>query len=215
MKDYVKVNQKVYDRLAREYNERLKDYMISDRKITAPFINYLKDKFDNATILELGPGSGLCLSYFEFEGFQTTAIDISKEILSVSKKNAPKTKYLFGDFLEYDFGTSKFEGIFAKAFIHLFPKKDALFVLRKILGLLTKNGVAFIGTTIHKKSEEGFFEKSDYKEKLKRFRKKWTEKELIEEVEKVGFKILKKAHHSEPDKNKNWINLLLGINTKN
>ena len=209
MKEYVKTNQKAYDNLAKEYKQRMQDYVISDRKITAPFIDYLKNHFDKIRVLEIGPGSGLNLSYFENEGFGTTAIDISKKILRVSKETAPKTKYIFGDFLTFDFGKSKFEGIFTKAFIHLFPKEDAIIVLEKIFDLLEERGAAFIATTIHEKSEEGFFEKSDYNKKMKRYRKKWTESELLEEVIKVGFTIFDKSYNIEPDKNKKWINLIV------
>ena len=198
MKNYVRVNQIVYDDLAKEYQQKMQEYIISDKKITAPFINYLKNHFDKIRVLELGPGSGLNLSYFENEGFDTTAIDISKEILRVSKEMAPKTNYLHEDFLEFNFSNLKFEGIFAKAFIHLFPKKDAVIALRKIFHLLEEDGIAFIATTIHENSDEGFFEKSDYNKKMKRFRKKWTETELLEEVKKVGFVVFDKSYVNVP-----------------
>ncbi len=209
MKEYIKSNQEVYDHLAEEYRRKMQDYVISDRKIAAPFIEYIKNHFTKAKVLELGPGSGLNLSYFEKEGFETTAIDFSREILRISQKAAPKTKYLFGDFLAYDFGKSRFEGIFAKAFIHLFPRHDASMVLEKIFDLLDDDGAAFIATTIHEKSEEGFFEKTDYNKKMKRFRKKWTESELLDEITRVGFTVYDQGYHLEHDKEKKWINLVL------
>lgn len=159
MKNYIKINQKVYDELAQEYKKKLKRYLISDKKIVAPFIDYLKKKFKGVGILELGPGSGLNLSYFESEGFNTTAIDFSKKIINVAMDTSPKTKFVHGEFLEHDFKNSKFEGVFAKAFIHLFQKKDAILVIKKISELLKPNGAAFIATTIHSIPEEGFFEK--------------------------------------------------------
>ncbi len=209
MKEYIKTNQEVYDNLAEEYKQKMHDYVISDRRISAPFIDYLKNHFNKIRVLELGPGSGLVLSYFEKEGFKTTAIDISRKLLRVSQETAPKTRYLFGDFLAFDFGKSKLEGIFAKAFIHLFPKEDAQIVLKKIFDLLENNGAAFIATTIHEKSEEGFFEKTDYNQKMKRFRKRWVESELLEEITKIGFTIYHKDYNIEPDKEKKWVNLVV------
>ncbi len=209
MKKYIKSNQKVYDNLAEEYKQKMRDYVISDKKIAAPFIDYLKNHFRKIRVLELGPGSGLSLSYLEKEGFETTAIDISGEILRVSQETAPKTKYLFGDFLAFGFGKSKFEGIFAKAFIHLFPKEDAIIVLKKIFDLLENNGAAYIATTIHEKSEEGFFEKTDYNQKMKRFRKRWVESELLEEITKIGFAIYHKGYNIELNKEKKWVNLVV------
>ncbi len=209
MKEYIKTNQEVYDNLAEEYKQKMHDYVISDRRISAPFIDYLKNNFSKIRVLELGPGSGLVLSYFEKEGFKTTAIDISRKLLRVSQETAPKTRYLFGDFLAFDFGKLKLEGIFAKAFIHLFPKEDAQIVLKKIFDLLENNGAAFIATTIHEKSEEGFFEKTDYNQKMKRFRKRWVESELLEEITKIGFTIYHKDYNIEPDKEKKWVNLVV------
>ena len=94
MKDYIRINQKVYDNLAQEYKQKMEEYVISDRKIATPFIDYLKNNFNKVKVLEPGPGSGLNLSYFESEGFETTAIDISKEVITVSKEIAPRTKYI-------------------------------------------------------------------------------------------------------------------------
>lgn len=209
MKDYISINKKAYDKLAKEYQTRMKRYVKSDHVITTPFIDYLKKVFPKVKVLELGPGSGLNLSFFEKERFSTWAIDISKNIIQVSKKNSPKTTYMLGDFLEYNFKELRFEGIFAKAFIHLFPTKDALKVFEKIKKLLVSDGLLFLATTIHPKPEEGYFEKEDYEAKLKRFRKKWTEKELIETLRKMGFKIIHKDYHRPRNENKVWINILL------
>lgn len=209
MKTYIKINKNCYDELAEEYKNRLEEYKISDRKIAFPFIEYLKKEFNKIKVLELGPGSGLNLLFLEDEGFQTTGIDISNKIISFAKEVSPKTNFIQGDFLEYNFGESKFDGIFAKAFIHLFPKKDAVFVLNKIWNLLKLNGAAFIATTVHDKSEEGYFEKLDYSKKLKRFRKKWTEQELINEIDNIGFKIFNKSYNIEHNKNKKWVNLVV------
>jgi len=194
--------------LAQEYKYKMPGYIKSERKIAIPFINYLKNTFGLIRVLEIGPGSGLNLSYLEKEGFKTTAIDISKNMIRVAGEVAPNTKFIHGDFLEYNFKKSSFEGIFAKAFIHLFPKKDAIQVLKKIKRLLVPKGAVFIATTVHPKPEEGYFEKTDYIHKLTRFRKKWTEKELIETLKSLNYNIINKGYYIEKDKNKKWINLL-------
>lgn len=208
MKEYIKTNKLVYDQLAGEYQDRLKKFIIRDKKITAPFIDYLKQTFRKIKVLDLGPGSGLNSSYFAQAGFTTTAIDFSLKMIEVAKKNSPKTKFILGDFLEYDFKNLKFEGIFAKAFIHLFTKKDTMIVLKKINNLLVPKGVLFVATTFHQKSAQGYFAKKDYQNKLRRFRRKWTEAELILTLKDAGFKIklIKKGYDAELDKK--WINIL-------
>lgn len=207
MKEYVKINKKAYDDSAEEYKSRISEYIVSDRKIAGPFINYLKNNFSKARVLELGPGSGLNLSYFENEGFETYAIDISKNIIDVARKTSPQTRFIYGDFLENDFGNLKFEGIFAKAFIHLFPKNDAISVLKKIYGSLVPSGILFVATTVHAESGEGYVGKIDYKNQPERFRKNWTEEELLHALELTGFSLVDKGYHENRDKK--WINLVV------
>jgi ubiquinone/menaquinone biosynthesis C-methylase UbiE len=211
MEDYLKINEAAYDETAEEYRKRISWYEESDKEILFPFIRLLKEKFEfeKANLLELGPGSGLALRFFEEAGMKTTAIDISSKIIEVARKTSPNTSFIKSDFLEYDFKKEKFDGIFAKAFIHLFPKKDAEKVFRKVYSLLSEDGLFYLTTTIHDKSWEGFVQKEDYSKKSLRFRKEWTEKELIEEVNKNGFKIIEKVYKGEIRHDKNWIILIL------
>jgi SAM-dependent methyltransferase len=209
MKNYLKTNMQTYDFLAEEYKNRKKNYEISDRKIMQSFIDYLKNNFKKAHVLELGPGSGLALQILSEEGFNTTAIDISKKMIKISKEASPNTEYIHSDFLEYDFGKVKYEGIFAKAFIHLFPKEDAVLVIKKMMDILAPNGIIFIGTTLHENPEEGFIKKEGYPNEPERFRKKWTKKELEEIIKKLSLKIISKKLNFEKEKNKTWIKFLL------
>lgn len=208
MEDYLKINQKVYDELAEEYKERRKDYIISDKKLTINFfVKYLKKYFKSARVIDIGPGSGLNLSQFDEEGFETFAIDISQKIIDVAKEVSPNTKFIHSDFLSHDFKDLEFEGIFAKAFIHLFPKKDVDKVFKKIKGLLAPNGIMFIATTLHDFSEESYFTKEDYGKKLKRFRRRWTEEELIESLENIKLKIVHKHYREEKSRGKLWVSI--------
>ena len=59
--------------------------------------------------------------------------------------------------------------------IHNFPKEDVKELLFSIHKWLKKDGKILIYTTIHNKSEEGYYEKEDYSGKIVRFRKKFTE----------------------------------------
>jgi 2-polyprenyl-3-methyl-5-hydroxy-6-metoxy-1,4-benzoquinol methylase len=211
MRGYALDNRAVYDELAEEYAKRAGEYKLSDRKIAAPFIDHLNAKFPNARVLELGPGSGLNLSFFADEGFRTWGIDISQKMIDLSRRLSPGTEYFIGDLLDYDFKNLRFEGIFAKEFIHLLQKNDAVHVLKKARELLVPSGALFLGTTVHGKSEEGYFEKSDYSGQPKRFRKRWTEEELLEMVSSLDFQVLHRGYHIEPDKNKKWINLIVNV----
>ena len=60
-------------------------------------------------------------------------------------------------------------------------------------------------------NKEGYFEKKDYPDKIMRYRKKWTEKELLETIRRSGFQIVDKIYNTEKDRNKEWISLYLKL----
>ncbi|HJZ18724.1 MAG TPA: class I SAM-dependent methyltransferase, partial [Candidatus Nanoarchaeia archaeon] len=134
------------------------------------------------------------------------AIDISRKIIEVAKRISSNTLYIEDDFLNHDFGNLTFDGIFSKAFVHLFPKTDAVKVLRKMRNLISERGIVFIGTTIHDFSEEGYTEKSDYDNTV-RFRRKWTRDELFDAVLNEEFKIFSEQENFESGKH--WYGLIL------
>lgn len=216
MKQYIKANQKAYDALASEYKQRIVHYQtevgVDLGHIAKPFIKELKKNFKNIHVLELGPGAGLSLAYFEKEGFQTTAIELSENMIKTSKEIAKTTSYIHGDFLEHNFRNKKFEGIFAHAFIHLFPKKDAEKAITKTVSLLKTRGILFIATTKHTKSEEGYFSKDDYATNItRRFRRKWTEEELLELFKRNSLAIIHKGELKEKQNNKMWLHYVLQL----
>lgn len=200
--DYLTANENAYNKLADQYAQRIYDYTDKDVPLLQPFMKQLKARFDRPNVLELGPGSGLALRMFEEEGFSTTAIEIAAQIIEVSRKTSPHTEYIHDDFLRHDFGDASYDGIFAKAFIHLFPKEDALKVLDKIYNMASRNGVLFIATTSHKVASEGYEEKADYEDSPKRFRRKWTEHELLEAL---GTRWSVVHRHYSEDRGKQWM----------
>lgn len=199
--DYVSQNTRAYDAAASEYSERTQDYAKRDIDLLKPFFTKLPQ---GGSVLELGPGSGLGLKILEDRGFQTTAIDISANMLDVSALTSPASKLLQGDFLAYDFGEMRFDGVIAKAFFHCFPKVDALRAINKARTLLEDDGLLFLATSVHEEPSEGFEEKSDYSNAPVRFRKRWTDQELIK-VFSEGWVILDKNYNSE--RGKNWLAL--------
>ena len=148
----------------------------------------------------------MALRFFEKAGFGTTAIEIAEEIINNAQVISPKTTFINDDFLTHNFMDQKYQGIFAKAFIHLFPKVDAQAVIVKIHDLLSPNGAFFITTTLHSKPMEGYKGKADYSDSPPRFRKRWTEMELMESLGNK-WKIMDKNYNQE--RGKNWIALTL------
>ncbi len=199
-----KVNRATYDNLANEYEQRTKTLKNVTEYALPLFIKHLST---GKVILETGCAVGLAIKIMEEKGLIVTGIDISPKMVKYAKGRNPKSNIILGDFLTYKF-SKKYNGIFSFAFIHLFPKIVALKVLQKMHQLLKSGGVLYIGTSRSDKSCEGWEEKKDYKDKEKRFRKHWTEKELENALIKTGFKKLDLYIIEDPFK-KVWMDFIV------
>lgn len=211
MKKYVRINQIAYDTLYNEYNTRVttkSEYEEKSELLAGTVLNCAKKSFKKITVLEIGPGSGEILSYFEENGCRTVAVELSTKMVEVAKIRSPHTVFIINDITETKFSTDQFEVIYAGALIHLFPLKTSLELLKKFYSWLKPNGIIFINTTIHDVSEEGYFTKHDYEIPVKRFRKKWTEKEFVLALQNTGLEIIQRLFTNEQDRNKQWVAFL-------
>ncbi|HEY8781059.1 MAG TPA: class I SAM-dependent methyltransferase [Mucilaginibacter sp.] len=204
--DYIEVNRRAYDQLSDEYIKR--SLIVSDFETPAGYLvesalQYTK-RNKELSVLEVGPGSGKAIQYFETLRCRTTAVDLSGKIIELAKINSPSTIFIHANILELNFLPCQFDVIFAGALIHLFPKFDAIKLIKKFCIWIKKDGVLFISTTINDKSEEGFSIKSDYENSVKRFRKKWTETEFRDLISEY-FTILNTIYTDEKDRNKIWV----------
>ncbi|MFA7244107.1 MAG: methyltransferase domain-containing protein [Patescibacteria group bacterium] len=208
-KDYLQLNKETYDRLAKEFQDKIGSRLSSDKRVVERFVSFLPTPSSNINILDIGPGNGNMSMLLSELGYNVTAIEISPEMTRVASNNAPKAKIITDDFLSHQFDKS-FTGILAIAFIHLFPKQDLFRVLNKIKDLLENDGKVYFSTTKHRNSEEGMFSKNNFKDKSKRFRHKFTKEELWEQLEKIGFRII---DYSEDigceEENKIWMNFIV------
>ena len=147
--------------------------------------------------------------FFEELNCRTCAIELSSKMIEYAKQRSPRTTFAQVNVLEATLESNLFDAIFMGAVIHNFPKEDARKLLQLIRTWLKEDGKTLIYTTIHEKSEEGFYEKQDYEGNIVRFRKKFTEPELKELLEEEGFEITYTMHTSEPDRQKNWLTYIV------
>ena len=208
--DYISINKEAYNKLAKQYFERHKNIdsknEMSNENWSLLFKRYRKNI--NSSALEIGPGDGRILKILELCNFQTTAVEFSTEMMKYATLNSPTTLFLSKNVLDVNFEKEQFEFIFASAVIHNFTKNDANLLLSLIYQWLHKNGILFLSTTIHEKSEEGFSKKEGYTGNVKRYRKKYTETEILEVLQKKHFVILEKIYTNERNRNKVWINIV-------
>jgi 2-polyprenyl-3-methyl-5-hydroxy-6-metoxy-1,4-benzoquinol methylase len=197
------VNKSAYDKHASEYEERVKGLEAVTSEAVSLFMKYLSGN----EVLETGCGVGAAQKTMVDQGLNVTAIDISPEMVKYATKRNPGSQVILGDFIEYDFGR-QFDGIFAFAFIHLFPKETALDVMHKMYDLLEPGGILYMGTTKSRRSYEGWEAKMDYDKPQERFRKHWTQKEMDEALNRVGFRKLACYLIEDPYK-KMWMDFVV------
>ncbi len=182
--DLLQAHKLIYDSLAEEYEAKVEKHI----KTTSTTMDWFAEFITTGkSVLDLGCGVGLASKCLIEKGFELTGIDISKEMLRFYQARNPSAHIIEDDFMKTDF-KQKFDGIVAFAFIHLFPKKQALKVLRKISDILAPGGVALIGSTDSSVSKEGWENKDDYLGKKMRFRKHWQKEEFRKALKDINLK---------------------------
>jgi cyclopropane fatty-acyl-phospholipid synthase-like methyltransferase len=199
MKKYFNINKDAYDEMAPFYKIRgdRGDFKIKEDIVN--FADFIQKEFQYPHILEIGPGAGLVLKYFSERGFKTTAIDISNQMISVAAENSPKTEYICGNFLDYDFKNKKFDALFAKAIFHLFSAEDAYSLINKAHGLLVDKGLMYLSLFIRNKPGEEVKPKDMEGHIFYRYNKDWTKKELKDILNNSSFKVINNTilNHNE------------------
>ncbi|MBN2130067.1 MAG: class I SAM-dependent methyltransferase [Sedimentisphaerales bacterium] len=211
MADYISVNRAAYDALCEEYDLRASQkgpYEARVQVLAGTAIRYLKVRSPNPPVLEIGPGSGEALAYFESAGCRTVGVELSMKLACVSSKRSPHSSIVIANILDIEFVEGSFQVIYAGAVIHLFPLADALKVLRACHRWLAPEGVLFVSTTVHESTEEGFCTKTDYREPVLRFRRKWVEADFIDAVQESQFMVVERLYTDERDRGKKWVALI-------
>lgn len=212
-KEYIQVNKNAYNLFANQHADRhnkIGKYDLTDEDWVKLLSEKLLKKNINNNVLEVGPGTGRILKIFEEKlNCRTCAVELSEEMIKYAKSKSPNTLFIEDNVLNVKFSENTFDAIFMGALIHNFPKEDAKKLLSLVYKWIKNDGKILIYTTIHDKSEEGYYEKEDYSGNIVRFRKKFTENELKNLIEESNFKIVYKMYTEEPDRNKKWLTYII------
>lgn len=210
MSDYLEINAKAYNQLANEYllrRENPSEFEETTEYLGNSVFKYISNR-PQKNVLEIGPGAGQILSFFENNGCRTIGIELAQNMAKVAKQYSPKSIIINADANNIELLDNQFQLVYMGAVIHLFPKVDAKKLLFKVWRWLEKEGVIFINTTCHNCSSEGFYEKKDYNGKPMRFRRYWTEYEFEKFVVDCGFTIIEKLYTDEINRKKRWVALI-------
>ncbi len=113
------------------------------------FEKYLKK---NASILDLGCGSGRDSLYFSNKGFNVTSLDGSIKMIDYLKSKL-KNEIVFSVFEEYK-TEKKFDGIWACASLLHVKKENMKDIILKYIDLLSINGIFFMSFKLRNKDFE-------------------------------------------------------------
>lgn len=205
---YSALNRLAYDLLADEYRVRAEAPSPAQESPEYLAGLLLSQLHDPIRLLELGPGSGSVLSALGKAANDTVAVEISPRMASLAHRNAPDALIIIADALNVDFPKHSFDGVYAGAFLHLFPMPEAEKMVQRIARWTKPGGVVFINTSISNQSGESIEVKEDYVLRVARFRSKWTEVEFRQMLEHNGLSILERVTTDEYDRNKFWVGFL-------
>ena len=153
----------------------------------------------------MGCGAGRDAEAFIKDGFDYLGIDLSKEMLKIAKERVPGGQFELMDLRNINLPFGSFDGFWASASLLHFPKKEVPAILKSFYNLLKNNGVGFIAVREKGNLDDGFIEEEKCGG-IKRYFSFFTEGEMDNFLEEVGFFILKHLYLSEeaPSNNK-WL----------
>jgi len=162
-----------------------------EHKLQVELVNQALKEYNPKKVLEIAPGPArltteLCID----EGI---ALDHSPEMLKLAERRIKQVdknwKFIRGDAFHLPFRKSSFDFLLTFRFIRHFEKPDRIKLYQEFKRLLKNNGILVFEAINHKKA--ALIRRMVGIEKYKIYDKLYTEEELLGELEKNGFDVLK------------------------
>lgn len=93
-------------------------------------------------ILDIGCGAGAYLKELSID-YQTTGIDLNKDMIEAGRKNVPDSTLIHDDFLKYPFN-QKFNLIYTVSVLEFIPPSALDSFIKKVATLLEPGGIFFL-----------------------------------------------------------------------
>jgi len=106
------------------------------------FLEELKTR-EAETLLELGPGTGKDSLFFQEQGLQVTAADLSPEMVRFCREKGVDAHVM--DFMKLDFPATRFDAVYAHNSLLHTPKKALPEVLAGIHRVMKPGGLFYLG----------------------------------------------------------------------
>ena len=184
---------KTYNAIARKYEKEAEEDW-KDKKYVNKFLTYLNH---NDSVLDIACGTGELLKYYNDVGLKTTGIDISKEMVNISKSKVPNANIINMSLYDIDTLEEKFDGISVTFTLVHIPKEKINEVIEKINGKLKDNGKLFIVFTTSLK--EGL-QAEPLDSNYKYYAINYSRDEVCNILENNGFEILESKEKTRINK---------------
>ncbi|MFS4494649.1 class I SAM-dependent DNA methyltransferase [Maribacter sp. 2308TA10-17] len=86
---------KLYSKLSEVYEAMYTTFINYEEEYK--FYNKILSKYKKVNLLEIGSGTGNLAIYFEKNGYNYCGLDLSKEMVEISKRKLPSSKFIEGD----------------------------------------------------------------------------------------------------------------------
>lgn len=151
----------------------------------------------NNSVLDIACGTGELLKYYNDVGLKTTGIDISKEMVNISKSKVPNANIMNMSLYDIDKLEEKFDGISVTFTLVHIPKEKINEVIGKINRKLKDNGKLFIVFTTSLK--EGL-QAEPLDSNYKYYTINYSRDEVCNILENNGFEILESKEKTRINK---------------
>ena len=174
---------KTYNAIARKYEKEAEEDW-KDKRYVNKFLTYLNH---NDSVLDIACGTGELLKYYNDAGLKTTGIDISKEMVNISKSKVPNANIINMSLYDIDTLEEKFDGISVTFTLVHIPREKINEIIGKINEKLKENGKLFIVFTTSLK--EGL-QAEPLDSNYKYYAINYSRDEVCNLLENNGFEIL-------------------------
>lgn len=141
-----------------------------------------KKLLSKGRILEIGCGAGNDAKWFTNNNYDYTGVDLSKEMISLSRKKVPDGNFQEMSVYSLDFPDKHFDGFWTSITLIHIPKTKINKALGQITRVVKDNGVGFISL----KKGEG----ERYEESKKRFYAYYSQEEFSEVLKSNNIDVL-------------------------
>jgi cyclopropane fatty-acyl-phospholipid synthase-like methyltransferase len=180
--DYRLLVKQGYDTCAATY-EAIRE------KEVEPDLVLLMDKLDDdAKVMDIGCGAGVPIARALAQRFVVKGIDVSKEMVLLSRKNVPGGTFIHADIMSVDLPDSHFDAVVAFYSIFHLPREEHEDLFHRIHRWIKSGGYLLV--TVSEENEAPYTE--DYLG-VTMYWSNYGMQEYLDMLDEVGFSVLSKT----------------------